>query len=58
MAGEAEVADVGAPSPCDEDVARLDVAMDETGLVRGVECGGDLFDERDGAFRFEAALLA
>jgi hypothetical protein len=57
VAGEAEVADVR-PVACDEDVPRLDVAVDEPGAVRGVECAGDLADESDCTFRVEASLLA
>ena len=40
----------------DQDVARLDVAMDETALVRCVECVADLVDEPECTLRVEGAL--
>ena len=42
----------------DEDVRRLDVAMDEPGGVRSVERAGDRRQQFDRAGRFEQALLA
>ncbi len=42
----------------DEDVGRLDVAVDEPGDVRGVEGGGDLAADVEHPVGAEAALLA
>ena len=61
MAGEPEVADVGVLAVLgrgDEDVAGLHVAVDEPGLVGGVEGSGGLRDEVDRPFGVEPAVLA
>ena len=42
----------------DQHVARLDVAVDETSCVRGVERRGNLCDQRDRPRRLEAAVAA
>jgi hypothetical protein len=42
----------------EQDVARLDVAVDEPGAVRRVEGGGRLGDDARGAARFERTVLA
>ena len=43
---QTEVAEVGVIGVADEHVLRLDVAVDESGGVRGVERVGDLAEER------------
>ena len=56
--GQSEVAEIrvlaAAGRPRDQDVRRLDVAMDEPARMGGVERGRDLAEEADGAFRVEA----
>ena len=47
---------VGAGIAGDEDVARLDVAMDEAADVRGVERAGDLAGDRERALGLEPAV--
>jgi hypothetical protein len=49
--GEAEVENFGVSAAGDENVGGLDVAMDDTFGVSGVECVGDV--ERDGKHRFQ-----
>ncbi len=44
-AGDAEVGDLDAAVRGDEEVARLDVAVHETGGVRGLQCRGRLRDD-------------
>src|SRR5580765_475738 len=56
MTGEAEVADVRVVA-ADEDVARLDVAVDEALLVGSVERGGDLLDDIDRPLGVEPPFL-
>ena len=59
MARKPEVADVGVLAFLflpDEDVSRLDVPVDEPGLVRRVERRRHLLDEPDCPFRFELPL--
>lgn len=42
----------------DEDVGRLDVAMEQPTAVRGVQCGGDLLDHLHGPQRVHLAASA
>ena len=57
MAREPEVTDVGVRAVgAEQDVARLDVAVDEPGVMCGVQGTGHLPDEVDRPFRFEAAF--
>ena len=51
--GQAEVRQVGVVVGPDEDVLRLDVAVDEPDVVRGVERVGDLGEDAQGAARVE-----
>ena len=44
---EAEVGEVDVLVTVEQHVRRLDVAMDESALVRGVERGGDLRTDRE-----------
>ena len=53
----AEVAVLASRGSRDEDVRRLDVAMDEALLVSGVEGLRDLREEVDGALRLERSVL-
>ncbi len=53
--GEPEVAQTR-PLAGDQDVRRLDVAMDQAGGVRDVEARTDVLDERDGALGLECTL--
>ena len=59
--GDAEVEnldDVGRVGPLDEeDVAGLEVAVDDACFVRGLDRRGDLQHERDGARRVERRLV-
>jgi hypothetical protein len=58
---EAEVGEVGVLLVAlagEQDVARLDVAVDEAAAVRRVERGGDLADDGHRAARLERALAA
>ena len=52
---EAEVAEIGVPAAVDQDVPGLDVTMNETAGVGGVEGGRDLAQNGDGDVRLEAA---
>jgi hypothetical protein len=54
---EAEVAEVRTIGFVDEDVARLDVAMDKSVTVGHFERVCDLGSDRDGACDFERSLL-
>jgi hypothetical protein len=45
--GEAEVGEEGVVTPADEDVLRLDVAVDQAGLVRRIERLGDRCEDPD-----------
>jgi hypothetical protein len=56
-AGSARVRQVRPIARVDQDVRWLDVAVDETLLVRGVECACDLTTDRDRPFRLENAVL-
>jgi hypothetical protein len=49
-AGEPEVGQVDVTVVCDEDVGRLDVAVDESARVGGVQGGSDLPGDRDCLF--------
>ncbi len=59
--GEAEVRQVAmlaSPVAIEQDVARLDVAMDEPAPVGGVERVGDLLEDGNGPSRIQRALAA
>ena len=43
--GETEVGDLGAPLAVDQDVAGLEIAMEDAALVRGAEPGAELARE-------------
>lgn len=45
--GKAEITNLGHAQPGDQDVLRLDVAMDEPGIVGMRQGGADLFQEMD-----------
>jgi hypothetical protein len=47
--GEAEVGDLGGAADSEQDVRRLQVAMDDAGVVRGFESAADLPGEPHGA---------
>jgi hypothetical protein len=55
--GEPEVGQVAVATHVDQNVRRLDVAVHETALVRGVERVRDLFQQRQCALRREDSLL-
>jgi hypothetical protein len=50
---QAEVGDVRMTAFVDQDVARLQVAMDEAVLVKHVQPGGDLLEDRDDLMEIE-----
>ena len=54
--GQAEVADLGDPVGGQEDVAGLEVAMDDPGLVGGVHGAGEGLDQRGGLARGHGLL--
>ena len=54
---DAEVGDEHAAVGRQQDVRRLDVAVDDAAAVRGVERVGDLGQDRDGLARFHGTVL-
>ena len=54
--GQAEVADLGDTVGGQEDVAGLEVAMDDPGLVGGVDGAGEGLDQRGGLARGHGLL--
>ncbi len=54
--GDPEVGEHHTPVGGDEDVARLDVAVDEAGTVGGIECGGDARADVDRQLRAQPRL--
>ena len=55
--GQTEVQDLRVAATADEDVRRLDVAVDDAGVVRGVERIGDFDAERQHRVQRQAAAL-
>ena len=54
---QTEVQDLGAAAPGHEDVGRLDIAMNDSSLMRGVEGVSDVDGELRGVFRAGAGLF-
>ena len=57
VADQAEVGELGMLAAGEQDIGRLDVAMDQPRLVRGTEGQDDLADEGGGPDRVEGSLL-
>ena len=56
--GDAEIGELSQTLPVDEDIGRLDVAMDDAGIVHDLKGAGDLGENRQDLRGGQGALLA